>query len=170
MEKVRMILVADSGAFVRVEELVPEEITGAHVGPAEEHWTCAVLDTDGLFVGVAEVKLEDLTPLHLPRVTACDLDAARGYRWMPTPADLANAQRGRFDPVPRKTPETKFDDAQPLPALACFFVRAWLKDEAALPAQTLAWTDQYVRSVDFKPILEKSPEAQKYWLRRGLKA
>jgi hypothetical protein len=173
-KSVKVIVVADSGAFAGLQELLNEgseamEVAGAMIGVEGDTFTCALLDADGLFVRVETVPLSALTPLHLPRVMACDLDPAIGYRWLPTPADLANPLRGRFDPLPRKTAETKFDETEPLPALACFFIRAWLKEEAALPAQTLAWLDQYVRSHDFKGILEKSPEAQAYYLRRGLK-
>jgi hypothetical protein len=170
----KVAVVGADGRFIRLEELAEDQAPGAdHVVLSIDGAglvRAALVDANALLVRVDAVAPDGLTNRHLPMFAELDLDPVRGYKWTPTPGDARNALRGRWDPLPRKTPERKFDDAEPLPALAAFWIMLFLKDgELALPARTLAWLDQYVRSVDFRGTLESSPEAQEYWRRRGLK-
>ena len=122
----------------------------------------ALLDAAGFFRGMDELAApEAVTALHLPQIYECDLDPQAGYRWQ---KDAANPHGGAFVPPPRKTPEDRFDKAEPLPAMMCMFVRAWKLQQFELPAPTLAWMRGYALTVDFKDYVESGGEAREFYL------
>ena len=44
----------------------------------------ALLDADGIYQGL--VDTQEITPLHLPQITTCDLPPGK-YRWVPDSGD-----------------------------------------------------------------------------------
>lgn len=144
-------------------------------GGAAEKTTisAALLDANGVYKGMVELQSKaDLTSSHVSAGEfggGCDLPPDL-YRWMKPVlnADGSVKERGRFEPLPPKTAEQKFVDAEPLPAIAADMIHRWTLDNAALTAKTLAWLDGYALSFDFKSTLKVSPEAQQYVAARGL--
>ncbi len=64
----------------------------------------ALLDEQGIFLKMDALKSKaQLTPLHLPQITACDLPP-RAYRWVASPA---NEYGGAFWPLPQPKKPTK---------------------------------------------------------------
>lgn len=53
----------------------------------------ALLDADGVFQGL--VDAQEITPLHLPQITDCDLPPGK-YKWV---SDSGSPQGGAFWPV-----------------------------------------------------------------------
>lgn len=55
----------------------------------------ALLDENGVYLGLVHVNREDLTALHLPQITECDLEPGK-YQWVP---DTNAVLGGAFWPV-----------------------------------------------------------------------
>src|SRR6266581_8761885 len=168
-ERVTVAAIDDAGVFVAVQEIPEEELEDVHVRelPPEPRlrrawryeggtWMrrAALIGSDGRYLRIDEVPPDKLSSLHLPQIVDCDLDPSLGYRWQP---DAKNPLGGSFVPPPRKSPEQKFNESEPLPALALFYIRVWKLKVFELPEQTLAWLKWYVRTVDFKSYLEAIP-------------
>src|SRR6266581_3042567 len=173
-KRVTVATIDDDALFVAVQEIPEEELEDVHVRelPPEPRlrrawcyrggtWMrrAALIGSDGRYLRIDEVPPDKLSSLHLPQIVDCDLDPSLGYRWQP---DAKNALGGSFVPPPRKSPEQKFNESEPLPALALFYIRIWKLKVLELPEQTLAWLKWYVRTVDFKSYLEAIPEAQEF--------
>lgn len=62
----------------------------------------ALLDEQGIFLRVDELEdKSQLTALHLPQITACDLPPGR-YRWVEQESSEANPYGGAFWPLPKQ--------------------------------------------------------------------
>ncbi len=121
----------------------------------------ALIDAGGVYQGMVELEEDQLTSRHLPQITDCDLPPNAGYKWV---VDRDNPFGGAFVPPPRKTPEQKFTDADPLPALLLFFVRAWkVGGIDAVPAYTLDWMRAYIDTFDVRGIVLANPEAREFY-------
>jgi len=173
-KRVTVATIDDDALFVAVQEIPEEELEDVHVRelPPEPRlrrawcyrdgaWLrrAALVGSDGRYLRIDEVPPDKLSSLHLPQIVDCDLDPSLGYKWQQDPK---NPFGGHFVPPPRKTPEQKFADSEPLPALALFFIRIWKLKAFELPEQTFAWLRWYVRTVDFKSYRETIPEAQEF--------
>jgi len=119
----------------------------------------ALLDADNVFLGVEEVEPDKLTARHLPQLFNCDNQPMR-YRWVPD----RSSEGGSLQPLPRQTPEQKFLDTEPLPAIALFFIRVWATKFMVLPPKTEAWLDWYVRTTDFMTYRD-TPEVMAFIIR-----
>ncbi len=132
-KRVTVATIDDDALFVAVQEIPEEELEDVHVRelPPEPRlrrawcyrdgaWLrrAALVGSDGRYLRIDEVPPDKLSSLHLPQIVDCDLDPSLGYKWQQDPK---NPFGGHFVPPPRKTPEQKFADSEPLPALALFF-------------------------------------------------
>ena len=96
----------------------------------------ALLDEEGYFLRIDEVA--ELTALHLPQITDCDLPPDK-YRW--------NADKQQFLYAPKKanpgkvTPDATRAVVKALDAIA---------QQIALPEESLRFIAEYKQTFDFK--------------------
>lgn len=98
----------------------------------------ALLDGDGVYLGMDDIPADLLTDRHLPEVGDCDLPPGK-YRW--------DADRKTFLPLARPSRDSLPPEA--VRAIALGFL-ALSAQGAKLPRETQDWLKEYASSFDFK--------------------
>ena len=95
----------------------------------------ALLDENGIYLGIDLLPEDQLTEHHLPHITECDLPPGQ-YCW----------HENAFVPIPKKKQIEAPDTER---AIALGFL-ALLSQGLKLPAETRIWLKNYSDSFDFK--------------------
>lgn len=104
--------------------------------------TCARINESGVFQGMESLNESDLTPLHLPQITDCDLPVD-AYRWV---ADADAPLGGAFVPLPKKTPDRQVREPNTLRAI--YKALAAINAVTPLPTETREWLAWFSTTTD----------------------
>jgi hypothetical protein len=102
----------------------------------------ARIDANGIYLGMDELPADQVTALHLPQITSCDLTPGKA-RWIP---EENNPYGGHFENIKAELQSAIQPDALNAIALGILALFA----QQPMPPETKAWLQSYFNSFDFK--------------------